>query len=102
MSKLRFKNRIKQNLHNFLLNDIEESLSLQKFEKLLRDFYAIISPTFEDYVNGKKQIKRQIIILILRFIGFSIVLRYAISGIYNNKWILSIMSDGNHLFGNQD
>ena len=93
--------RIKKKFNSFIYNDIEESVYFEKFEKFMKNYYIMISPTFQDYMNGNIPIKRIIISIIIKFISILVIMKYIISAIINKPWIWSVLSDGNYLLGNQ-
>ena len=93
--------KVKRKFNDFLNYNKEESIGINIIEKYAKNNYVIVSPTFEDYVKGNRPKKRQLIKLLIQIINFFCVLRLGVSAIFHDKWIVSIMSDANHMLGNK-
>ena len=93
--------KAKQKLQNFVINNSEESISINRIEKFAKKTYVIASENFDFYLKRYKSKRRQYIVLFIQFINILTSMRFGISAIFNNQWILYIMSDANHLLGNQ-
>ena len=92
-----FLSRPQQMIKDYINCDLNEEIdiNINRIEKVATKYFVFISPSFEDYVNGNRPKKRLFIKCLIVFINVLTAFRFGICAIFNNKWIVSVMSDAN-------
>ena len=93
--------RLKNTFNKFIKNNSNEIKGIEIYENFFVKYYIIYSPSFDDYKKDYKPIKRIIKSTAMKLTLLLTSIRFGISGIFNNPWVLYVMSDCHYLVGNQ-
>jgi len=93
-------NKIKEKYNNFILNNNEESVAIDQIYRHLAKYFIIISNNLDDYERGYMNKWRIYLVTLTRIALFINGIRYAISALFNSRSIRIVMSNANHLLGN--
>ena len=80
---------------------MEEIKLFDKIERFCYKTFYFTSPTFHHYINGEKNTKRIIIIMLIKSTALLIFIRFGLSLSFNTPFILWLTSDANQVLGNR-
>jgi len=86
------KEEIKDNKEQVNDNNVD-TFGFLLIEKIFRDNYLLISPTFEDVSKGNKPFKRKIIIWLYFIIQLVVIVRFLVLAFVNKPWVWSLLAD---------
>ena len=92
---------IKTKYNNFLLNNVDQSLAIDKIMDFCRKYYIFCVENLDDYEQGQFKKDRIIRTSFIRFLCFSTAIRFFISSLSSERWVIIFMSDANYLLGNR-
>ena len=95
------KRKLTDIYNNFKANNEQMDGAVKMIEKFLKNTLVIISDNFDDYEMGIIRKSRLDLASIIKVIVLLFGLRFLISGLMNEKWILILMSNATYITGNQ-
>jgi len=93
------KTKAREKINKLLYSDSNDYTGFEILEKLMANYYVLVSPTFSDYVSGYRPLNRKIIITALNIFGWIVNIRFAVLAIVNEPWIWTLLGDPNHIAG---
>ena len=90
---------IKQKYNNFILNNIDEKIAIERLEKFIRKYQFIVSNNLDVYMNGTNSRFNRSVVTITKIIVLIVALRFAISALFPSQRMRALMGDSNYLIG---
>ena len=91
----------KHKFNTFLNKNSDISLAIDRIFGFIQKYRITVFKTLDDYHYNRRQSSRVFWVTFLRSLSLLTCLRYLISSIMPEKWVIILMSDANHLLGNQ-
>src|SRR5690349_6986250 len=101
MKKLKGYVLIRQRLEDFLYNNSDIALAIDRIFNFGQKYLIIVYKTLEDYNDGYYTRKRLYLVSLARLMTLLTIIRFLSSTMISNKWIISVTSNANHLLANQ-
>ena len=83
----------KTKYNNFLLNNVDQSLVIDKIMDFCRKYYIFCVENLDDYEHGQIKKDRIIRISFIRFLCFLTAIRFFISSLSSKRWVIIFMSE---------
>ena len=92
---------LKHKFNTFLNKNSDISLAIDRIFSFIQKYRITVFKTLDDYHYNRRQTKRVFWVTFLRLLTLLNCLRYLFSALIPQKWVIILMSDANHLLGNQ-
>ena len=92
---------IKKRVVTFLNNNRDITLAINRVFNFVQKYRISVHKSLEDYNDGNYTWKRLLLVSLARLMVLMTFVRYISSAMISKKWIIILMSDANHVLGNQ-
>ena len=92
---------LKQKFNTFIDNNRDISLGIDRYYNFIQKYGISVHKSLEDYKLNKTSLKRKYLVSLSRIMTMLTSVRYLSSALISKKWMIIVMSDANHLLGNQ-
>ena len=91
----------KQKLNKFIANNSDPNVGIDRSMSFAKRNRIIFSRNLEEYQSGHMSKSRLVQAILLKVFVLMTVIRFFLSSVFNRKSVNVLMSDANHLLGNQ-